>query len=116
MNPALDQWLASCARAPGTLGCGVQLPDRTCVSRSFKEGFPQTHLDETLRCLAGLAPVFSGHGLFPRWFTWNFEAGELRVVVRPDGALLGLVVEPGSAAAGKLATLTGEFFELKLAD
>jgi len=40
----------------------------------------------------------------------------LRVVVRPDGALLGLVVEPGSAAAGNLAALTGEFFELKLAD
>ena len=88
MNPALNQWLAGCARSPGMLGCGVQLPDRTCVSRSLNEAFPQTHLDETLRGLAGFLPVVSGHGLFPRWFTWNFQQGQLRAVVRPDGAVL----------------------------
>ena len=116
MNPALDHWLASCARDPGTLGCGVQLPDRTCVSRSFNEGFPPTHLDETLRCLAELAPVFSGQGLFPRWFTWSFESGQLRVVLRPDNALFVLAVQNHSAAVKNLETITAEFFGLKLAD
>lgn len=114
MKPELDQWLASCARATGTLGCGVQLPDRTCVSRSFNEGYPQTHLDETLRCLAELTPVFSGQGIFPRWFTWCFEAGELRVVLRPDGAVCVIAVQKNSPAAKNLETLTGEFLKLNL--
>ena len=116
MNPALDQWLASCARASGTLGCAVQLPDRTCVSRSFNDGIPQSHLDETLRCLAELSPVFSGHGLFPRWFTWAFESGELRVIMRPDGAVCLFAVEKHSPASKNLEVITGEFFELKLAN
>jgi len=114
MNPALDQWLASCARAPGALGCGVQLSDRTCVSRSFNASIPQSHLDETLRCLAEATPVFSGHGLFPRWFTWAFESGELRVIVRPDGAVCLFAVENNSPAAKNLEVITGEFLELKL--
>lgn len=116
MNPALDQWLASCARASGTMGCGVQLPDRTCVSRSFNERIPQNHLDETLRCLAEATPVFSEHGLFPRWFTWAFESGELRVIMRPDGAVCLFVVANHSPAAENLEKITGEFLELKLAD
>jgi hypothetical protein len=116
MNPALDQWLASCDRAPGALGCGVQLPDRACVSRSFKEGFPQTHLDETLRCLAELSPVFAGQGLFPRWFTWAFEAGQMRVVLRPDGAVFVLAVQNHSEAARNLEAITTEFLGLKLTD
>lgn len=115
MNSALDQWLASCARSPGTLGCGVLLADRSCTSRSFNEGIPTTHLDETLRCLGELPPVFSSHALFPRWLTWTFESGQLRVVTRPDGALLALIVQPNSPAAGNLPVLTAEFLALKLA-
>jgi hypothetical protein len=116
MNPVLDQWLASCARSPGTLGCGVQLPDHTRASRSYNEGFPQTHLDETLRCLAELSAVFSGQGMFPRWFTWTFELGQIRVAIRPDGALLALAIQPGSTAAENLGVLTEEFLALQLAD
>jgi hypothetical protein len=116
MNPALDQWLASCARTKGMLGCGVQLADRTSVSHSFNEALPQTHLAETLRCLEELSPVFLSQGLFPRWHTWNFETGQLRAVVRPDGALLVLVLQPNSPAAENLAGLTGEFLALKFAD
>lgn len=114
MNPALDQWLSSCARSPGTLGCGVQMPGRAGMSRSFDEGFPKTHLDEALRCFAEMSPVFSGHGLFPRWFTWNFEQGQIRFAVRPDGALFALVVQPNSPAAGNMEALTGEFLALDL--
>ena len=116
MNSALEQWIASCARSPGALGCSVQLPDRTCVSRSFNEDFPQRHLDEALRCLAEFAPVLSGHGLFPRSFTWSFIQGQVRVVARPDGALLALILQPGSAVTQNLDALTGEFFGLKLSD
>jgi len=116
MSSALHQWLAGCGRAPGALGCGVQLPDHTSVSRSFSEGFPPSHLDEALRCLAEVAPVFSGHGLFPRWLTWSFESGQLRVAVRPDGAMFALAVQANSPAAGNLAAFTTEFFALKLTD
>lgn len=114
MNPVFDLWLASCARSPGMLGGGVQRPDHTRVSRSFNDGFPPTHLEETLRCLTELAPVFFEHGLFPRWFTWTFEMGQLRVVGRPDGAMLVLAVQPNSAAAKNLDAFTEEFLALKL--
>ena len=116
MNPVLDQWLASCVRSAGTLGCGVRLPDGTCVSRSLHEGFPQNQLDETLRCLAELSPVFSGQGLFPRWLTWAFESGQLRVVIRSDGALCVFAAQTNSLAARNLDAITEDFFALKLAD
>src|SRR6267154_78745 len=114
MNPDLDQWIAKFALMPGALGCGVQVPGRAALSRSCNEGFPQTHLNEALRCLGELLPLFSGHGLFPRWFTWDFELGQIRVVPRPDGAMLALVILPNSPAAENLKTLTGEFFTLNL--
>jgi hypothetical protein len=116
MNSELDQWLASCTRAPDALGCGVRLTDQTSVSRSFNDAFPQTHLVEALRCLNEFSPVISGHGFFPRWLTWTFEQGQMRVVVRPDGALLALAVSPGKAAAEMLDVLTEEFSALKLTD
>ena len=116
MNDTLNQWLDRCALAPGMFGCGVRLPDGACVSHSFNELCPEDFFNEALRCLAELTPVFSGHGLFPRWFTWNFESGQMRVVVRPDGALLALALQPGSPAVENLDALTAEFFALKLAD
>lgn len=116
MNDALNQWLDRCALAPGMFGCGVRLPDGACVSHNFNELCPQDFFNEALRCLAELPPVFSSQGLFPRWFTWNFEQGLVRVVLRPDGALLALALQPHGAAAKNLDALTGEFFELKLAD
>jgi hypothetical protein len=114
MNDKLKQWFDSCALAPGLLGCGVRLTDGSCVSQSFHETCPTTRLDEALRCLGDSLPSFNAHGLMPRWLTWTFEKGQMRVAERGDGLVLGLVIQPNSAAAQNLDLLTEEFFALDL--
>ncbi len=112
MTPALDQWLSRCARSSGTFGCAVQLPGQAAVIRSFNDRFPPASLAEALGCLAESAGVISGHGLLPRWFTWCFELGQLRAVLRADGALFLILLQPESPAAQTLETLTREFLAL----
>ena len=116
MNEKLQRWFESCALAPGLLGCGVRQPDGTCVSRSFHETCPHERLDEALLCLGDSLPSFAAHGLMPRWLTWTFEKGQMRLAERRDGFLLGLAIQPNSAAAQNLDLLTEEFFALDLTD
>jgi hypothetical protein len=114
MNPKLKQWLEGCAAAPGLLGGSVRLADGTYVSQSFSENCPHERLEEALRCLGDSLPSFSTHGLMPRWLTWNFENGRIRLAERADGLLLGIAIQPNSAAAEKLDLFTEEFFNLDL--
>jgi len=115
MNNIISQWFASCALAPGILGCGVRLPDGTCVSQSFSDNCPRELLDQALQNLGDSLSAISIHGLAPRWLTWTFEQGQLRVAGRPDGLLLGLAIQPNSPAAENLDLLTEEFLALNLA-
>jgi hypothetical protein len=116
MKEKLNQWFASCALAPGILGCGVRLPDDTCVSQSFNENCPRERLDQALQSLGDSLPSFSAHSLAPRWLTWTFEKGQMRVALRPDGLLLGLAIQPNTPAAENLDLLTEEFLTLDLKD
>jgi len=115
MNDAINQWFASCAVVPGILGCGVCLPDGTCVSHSFHDACPRERLDQALQSLGDSLPSFSTHGLAPRWLTWTFEQGQLRVALRPDGLLFGLAIQPNSPAAENLDLLTEELLALNVA-
>jgi len=63
----------------------------------------------TNRCL----PFFT-HGLAPRWLTWTFEQGQLRVALHTDGLLLTLAVQPNSPAAQNLDLFTEEFLAMNL--
>jgi hypothetical protein len=116
MNDTLNQWLDQCARAPGMFGCGVRLPDGSCVSHNFNELCPQASFDEAMRHLDDSLPSLFAHGLAPRWLTWTFEQGQLRVALRPDGLLLTLAAQPNSSAAQKLDLFTEDFLALNLAD
>ena len=116
MNEKFNQWLDGCALAPGLLGGGVRRPDGTCVSHSFHENCPRERLEESLHCLADFLPSLATHGLSPRWLTWTFEKGQIRLAERADGLLLGLAIQPNSPAAENLDLLTGEFFNLDLTD
>jgi len=115
MNNVINQWFASCALAPGILGCGVRGPDGTCVSQSFHDSIPRDRLEKALQNLGDSFVSLAAHGLAPRWLTWTFERGQLRVARRPDGVLLGLVIQPNSPAAENLDRLTEEFLALNLA-
>ncbi len=112
MTPALDQWLSRCARLSGMFGCAVQLPGQAPVIRSFNDRFPPAPLAEALGCLAESARVVSGHGLLPRWFTWHFELGQLRAVLRTDGALFLILAQADSTGDRSLEVLTQEFLAL----
>jgi hypothetical protein len=114
MKEKLNQWFASCALASGILGCGVRLPDDTCVSQSFNDNCTRENLDQILQSLGDSLPSFSAHGLAPRWLTWTFEKGQMRVALRPDGLLLGLAIQPNTPAAENLDLLTEEFLTLDL--
>jgi hypothetical protein len=115
MNDVINQWFASCALAPGILGCGVSLPDGTCVSQSFHDCCPLEGIDQALQSLGDSLASFPAHGFAPRWLTWTFEQGQVRVARRPDGVLLGLAIQPNSPAAENLDLLTEEFLALNLA-
>jgi hypothetical protein len=116
MNDTLNQWFANCALTPGILGCGVRLPDGNCMSQSFNDSCPRERLDQSLQSLGDCLSSFPAHGLVPRWLTWTFEQGQLRIALRPDGFLLGLAIQPNSPAAENLDLLTEEFLALNLTD
>jgi hypothetical protein len=116
MDQKFKQWLDGCAVASGLLGGGVRRLDGTCLSHSFNENCPRERLEEALRCLGDSLPSFATHGLMPRWLTWTFEKGQIRLAERADGLLLGLAILPNSPAAENLDMLTEEFFNLDLTD
>ena len=114
MNNALTEWLASCALMPGMLGCGVRFPDQTCLSYSFNEACSREQLDEILNSLAGALTRFSAQKPASPLLTWTFTGGLLRLVVRPDGVMLGFASTSEALAAETLKQVTEEFLALKI--
>ncbi len=112
MNDTLQEWLATGAIASGMLGCGMRLPDTTCLSYSFNELCPRECLDQVLHQLAETTAFLAGHGLAPRRLTWTFEQGQIFLFPRPDGALLVLATQPNTEAAENVDALAEEFFSL----
>src|SRR5271155_5050551 len=116
MNEKLNQWLDQCALTPGMFGCGVRLPDGACFSHNFNVLCPKASFDEAMRHLDDSLPSLFAHGFAPRWLTWTFEQGQLRVALRPDGLLLTLGVQPNSLAAKNLDLFSEDFLALDLAN
>jgi hypothetical protein len=95
---------------PGLLGCGLRLPDATCVSYSFDEMCPRNRLEDILQQLAETMALLAGHGLAPCRLTWIFEQGQIFLIPRTDGALLALAAQPNTEAAANVDQLAREFF------
>ncbi|MGA2683672.1 MAG: hypothetical protein ABSF51_01340 [Verrucomicrobiota bacterium] len=116
MNDTLQEWLATGAIASGLLGCGMRLPDATCLSHSFNEICPRERLDQVLHQLAETTTFLTSHGLAPRRLSWTFEQGQIYLFPRPDGALLVLATQPNTEAAENVDELAEEFFSLNAAN
>jgi hypothetical protein len=116
MNDTLQEWLATGAIASGLLGCGMRLPDATCLSHSFNEICPRERLDQVLHQLAVTTTFLTSHGLAPRRLSWTFEQGQIYLFPRPDGALLVLATQPNTEAAENVDELAEEFFSLNAAN
>jgi hypothetical protein len=112
MNDTLQERLATGAIAAGMLGCGLRLPDSTCLSYSFNELCPREHLDQVLHQSAETMLLLAGHGLVPHKLAWTFEQGQIFLITRSDGALLALVTQPNTEAAENVDQLAEEFFSL----
>ena len=112
MNGTLQERLVTGAIASGMLGCGMRLPDSTCLSYSFNELYSREHLERILDQLAGTMTLLASHGLVPRRLIWTFEQGQIFVIPRSDGALLALAAQPDTEAAENVDQLAQEFFSL----
>ena len=112
MSNTSQEWLAPGTTLPGLLGCGLRLPDATCLSYSFDEMYPREHWDQILPQLAETMILLTGHGLAPRRLTWTFEQCQIFLIPRPDGALLALATQPNTEAAENVDELAEEFFSL----
>jgi hypothetical protein len=111
MNDAFTQWLAAHATAPGLLACGIRASEISCLCHAASEKCPAEKMEKILHQLADAQPWLFNESLAPRWCTWTFEHGQIRLVNRPEGFLLGLVAAP-DAAAQQLDQLAEEFLAL----
>lgn len=113
MNETLKQWLAARAAVPGLLACGVRVSEILCVCHGLSAKCPAEKMEKILHQLADAQPWLFNDGLTPRWTTWTFEQGQIRIVNRTDGLLFGLLAAP-DAAAQNLDLLSEEFLALQL--
>lgn len=103
MNEALARLFDDCAAAPGALGCGVRMPDRTSRVRSFQPDCPNESLEKALLHLTSATALLASHDLAGRRIAWTFTGGKMFITTRPDGALFCLVTQAKMDA--------GEFFD-----
>lgn len=114
MNATAQKWLAEQASSFGTLACGLRKPDGKFVCQGIEEFCSVPKMEELLSFFATLHREHVSAKMTPRWSTWSFERGYIRFVARPDGWILGLLVQPGSDAANKLDELCMEFLSAPL--
>jgi len=111
MNEALKQWLAARTATPGLLAVGVRASAVLCVCHSVSEKYPADKMEKILHQLAAAQSSLFHNRFAPRWTTWAFEHGQIRMVNRADGLLLGLVADMETAAQN-LDQLSEEFLAL----
>ncbi len=113
MNGSFQQWLQTCAAAPGMVGCGLRQPDGRLYLPRHRGGLSGGNDGDNPRQFEDLRIAGFMPDLVPRWTTWAFEQCRVRFIERPDGWLLGLVVRPGSAAAASFDLLSREFLSFQ---
>ncbi len=91
LKEGLENWLDSVPPLAGVLACGMRMPDRSTVNRSFDDGFPDASLDNAWRCVADTLQVLRSQRLPGRRLCWTYENHLLHCAVRPDGAFLGII-------------------------
>ena len=109
MNESLARLFNDCAAAPGALGCGLRLPDRTSRVRSFHADCPNESLEKVMLHLAGASTLLASHDLVGHRVAWTFANGKLFVTSRPDGALFCLITQAKTDASEFFDQLVAQF-------
>ncbi len=110
MNQALASLFDECATAPGALGCGVRLPDRTNRVRSFDDECGEAAIEKSLIHLFGATTILASNDLVARQFCWGFATGQLLIAIRDDGALFCLITRKTAGAKEHFQQLVPKFF------
>lgn len=114
MSDELNQWLDARASQPGLLACAVSLAGRGRVSRSFNPACPGEQIEIILDQLAAARDLLGQNGLDSPGLAWTFEHGQIRLVARPDGAILAAACSAAAGAPANLDKLAAEFQALNL--
>jgi hypothetical protein len=115
MNDPALQWLTERASQPGTLACALRRPDGNFISHSVEPACPATTIESILANFDNLAAAVA-EPIAPLWSTWAFEQGQLRLLERPDGWRLALVVRNDSPSVPALDSLSQEFLTTSFGD
>jgi hypothetical protein len=110
MNPALSQLLKDCAAAPGALGGGIRLPDRSHQVCSYHASCPAETLEKMMLHLAHTLALLSSHDFATRRLGWAFSEGRILVAIRPDGAVFSLVMKNDAAATDFFDRIASQFY------
>lgn len=109
MNQALASLFQECGLAPGAMGCGVRLPDRTNRVRSFDSDCTEAALEKSLIHLYSATTILAGNDLAARQFVWAFAGGQLLIAIRDDGALFCLATRKTAGAREHFQQLVPKF-------
>ena len=110
MNEALLNLLSDCATAPGALGCGVRMPDRTNHISSYHPDYPVEAIEKTLLHLANATALLASHELAAQRLAWTFSGGRIFVAIRPDGAIFSMVTRGETSGVAFFDRMTFQFF------
>lgn len=114
MSAFNQQWLIRRASPPGTLACGLRDPGGKSTCHCLDELCPPERLERILAQLESMQASLFPEGSAPRWTTWAFEQGQIRLVKRSDNWILALVIRLESDAVLKLDSLSEEFLSLEI--
>lgn len=110
MNEALEHLFQDCASAPGALGCGVRLPNRTSHVRSYHPDYPREILEKTILHLSNASALLASHDLTAQRLAWTFSNGRIFLATRPDGACFSLVTRSDASAIEFFDRMTLQFY------
>jgi hypothetical protein len=115
MNDSAFQWLTEHVSPPGTLACGLCRPDGEFICHSVNEAYPVAAIEKLLGDFDALTAAASADSAGPKWITWSFEQGQVRLVERPDGWRFAVVVRNEPTAGPALDSLSQKFLTASLA-
>ena len=98
MNDSIATWLHQVTQLPGIIVCGLLMPDRTTLTHSVSEDFPEDRMDRVWQRLAEISQTLTIHRVSGQQLRWNYENAHIHYAVRSDGTGLGLVSLTGLAA------------------
>lgn len=113
MNDPALQWLTERASPAGTLGCALRRPDGQFIRPSADQICPASIIENILAKFDTLASI-AGEPTCPQWSTWVFESGQIRLVDRPDGWRLAVVIRNESDGMPALDPVSREFLTVEL--